>query len=253
MSALQTASPEGAVTLASGEFESFGIESVGAEESTTAAGAHANFTARFSMNHFFDVSGVAKAHGRVEDVSVTLPPGFVGYPAAFPRCKTGDLIAGNCPRDSQVGFSRFLIENFTEELGSPIYNLEPVHPDREVARFGFIGVIYPVFLDIKVRTAGDYGVTATVHSAPGAAPLLTTTATLWGNPGDPAHDAERYPPGLSRPTSHCLHDQPLHLPGRRSGLLGHQLSASGSGFQRLGSTGADQQLSGPTLLPQLRS
>jgi len=189
--------PVSGATLSGGEFESFGIESVGANLSTPAAGVHPDFTIEISMNHHF-YEGRPVADAMVEDVAVSLPPGLIGNPAAFPRCSTGSFIAINCEVESQVGFVRkVLVQGFPGEYESPIYNLEPAHPKDEVARLGFIAANIPIFIDVKARTAGDYGVSATVHSAPGAAPLIKTKTTLWGDPADSSHDGERVPPGES--------------------------------------------------------
>jgi hypothetical protein len=182
--------------LDTSEFNSFGIESVGAEESSTIAGGHPDFVTSFSLKHQFK-DGLPLAGARVEDVSVSLPPGVVGIPAAFPECSTGDLIAGNCPPDAQIGIARILVEGFKNELGSPLYNLAPPHPQEEIARFGFNATVYPVFIDVTLRTASDYGVIGSVHSAPGVTPILTSRTVLWGNPPDPSHDGDRLPPGPS--------------------------------------------------------
>lgn len=172
-------------------FAEFGIESVAAEESTTAAAMHPDFTTILTLNQHVSKQGLPVADARPEEVSVSLPPGLIGNPNAIPRCKMGEFVAfGNCPIDSQVGVTTVTIENF-RELTEPIYNLEPPHPETEVARFGFVGYLYPVFIDIKVRTAGDYGVTATVHSSPSLSPLLGAKTTFWGNPADPSHDSQR--------------------------------------------------------------
>jgi hypothetical protein len=157
---------------------------------------HPDITIEFSMNHRFK-EGIPVADAMMEDIAISLPPGSVGNPAAFPRCSTGNFIVINCPAESQIGFVRSLIQGFVSEYESPIYNLEPAHPKEEVARFGFIAANVPVFINVKVRTASDYGVTATVHGAPGAAPLIKTKTVLWGNPADPSHDDERVPPGGS--------------------------------------------------------
>jgi hypothetical protein len=182
---------------AAGEFAEFGFEAAGASSSTSGAGMHPDFTTRFALNHFLH-EGIAEATARLEDIHISLPPGLVGNLIAFPRCSTGLLIAFNCPTDAQVGISKVLVTGFSK-LTEPIYNMEVAHPDREIARLGFIGGLYPVFVDIKVRTAGDYGVTATVEDAPGLAPVLESETTLWGNPPDHSHDEERLSPGEAIP------------------------------------------------------
>lgn len=176
--------------------EEFGIESVAASASTSSAAAHPDFTTRFVLNSHLE-SGRAVSAGRTEGVSVTLPQGLVGDPTAVPQCKTGEFVGfGHCSFESQVGVAEVeLSGNLAGEvLTEPIYNLEPPHPDREVARFGFIAVAYPVFLDIKLRTASDYGVTATVQGSPSQASLLASTTTFWGNPGDQSHNTQRLTP-----------------------------------------------------------
>lgn len=174
-----------------GPFEEFGIKSVAAEESTTAAAMHPDFTTVLTLNQHLSKQGLPVADARTEEVSVFLPPGLLGNLNAIPRCKTGEFVAfGNCPIDAQVGVATVAVENFGD-LTEPIYNLEPPHPRDEIARLGFFGSLYPVFIDLKVRTASDYGVTATVHSSPSLSPLLGAKTTLWGNPADPSHDAQR--------------------------------------------------------------
>jgi hypothetical protein len=181
-------------TLSGGDFEEFGIKSVGAEESTAAAGRHPDFTTRFALNYHINGEGSPQSDARTREVSVSLPPGLLGDPNVIPRCGTGQLVAfANCPIDSQVGITKVVVSGIGngKPATEPIYNLTPPHPSSEVARLGFYALSYPVFIDVSVRTASDYGVTATVHSAPGLAPLLEATTVLWANPPDPSHDELR--------------------------------------------------------------
>jgi len=170
----------------------FGIEEVSADESTAEAGLHPDFTTVITFNHTINESGEPEADARVEDVTVSLPPGLLGNPNAIPRCATGEFLALQCPLDSQVGISNLLL-TFTgnEKITEPVFNLEPPHPGEEVARFGVTAASVPIFIDVKVRTAGDYGATATVHGASGFTSLLSAKTTFWGNPPDPSHDGVR--------------------------------------------------------------
>jgi len=178
--------------LGSGEFSEFGIDSLTAGLSNPSAGGHTDFSTFFSLKHHF-TEGEAVSDARLQEARVTLPPGLLGNPNAIPRCETGEFLAfGNCPAEAQVGVARVL----ASQIGGipatePIYNMTPPHPDREIARLGFYAILYPVFIDVKVRTASDYGVTATVHNAPGLASLLESETTLWGNPSDVRHDPQR--------------------------------------------------------------
>ncbi|HWO82794.1 MAG TPA: hypothetical protein VNM38_03265 [Solirubrobacterales bacterium] len=172
------------------DFEEFGIETVSAEATTAEAAEHPDVTTRFVLNHFVQ-NGIAGAAARTEDISVKLPPGLLGDPTAVGRCSTRNLLAfGNCPLDSQIGVAKVLAYGLSE-FTEPVYNLAPPHPDEEVARLGFIAGVFPVYIDIKVRTAGDYGVTAVVHQGPGQTSLIAATTTLWGDPTDPSHDEQR--------------------------------------------------------------
>jgi hypothetical protein len=184
----QTTSPS---TFSGGEFEEFGIETAEAKASTESAGMHPDFTTRLALELPTNEKDEVQPSARTEDVAVSLPPGLVGNPDAFPRCSTGSMIAfGHCPIDSQVGIAKVLVLGFGE-ITEPIYNLEVPHPGREIARFGFTAFEYPVFIDVHVRTAGDYGVTATVEDPPALAVLHVAETILWGNPPDPSHDELR--------------------------------------------------------------
>jgi hypothetical protein len=187
------------VTSGGSEFEAFGIKSVGVEESTVAAGAHPDFTTAIELNSRRNVNGNYETDARTQEVSVSLPPGLLGDPNAVPRCPSGALLAfANCPPDSQVGVVRVIPSDIGVPKGGllePLYNLQPPHPDREIARFGFQAVLYPVFIDVKVRSAGDFGVTATVHSSPAQAGLIKAATTFWGNPSAPVHNTERLTAG----------------------------------------------------------
>ena len=173
-----------------GDFNDFGIESFSGSLSTTTAGAHPDFSASFSFTHGTR-AGRPWSDAHAEEISVSLPPGLLGNPNAIPRCRMGEFVAfANCETDAQVGVARVLITNQGRAF-EPIYNLEPPHPKQEVARLGFMAAFLPVFIDVKVRTASDYGVTATVHSPPSLSGVLESETILWGNPADESHDAQR--------------------------------------------------------------
>jgi hypothetical protein len=166
--------------------EEFGIESVGAEASTTAAAQHPDFSTSIALK-----PPKTEAGARVEDLAFELPPGLYGNPNLVPRCSTGDFVGGECPVDSQVGVVRIRLYKFPGVGTFPLFNLEPVHPAEELARFGVKPLFPAVFIDVSVRTDGDYGVTGTAHGVPGAALLVDSEAIFWGNPADPSHDEER--------------------------------------------------------------
>jgi len=180
-----------APVAAAGPFDEYGIESASANASTAEAGMHPDFTTNVSFSHTVDEDGRVVINAKTEEVEVSLPPGLLGNPMTLPRCNTGQLVAAaNCPIDSQVGVVR-VNNTLTGEGRFPVFNLKPPHPNAEVARFGFFLVSYSVFIDVDIRTAGDYGATATVRSAPGLAALAEAETILWGNPAAPSHDELR--------------------------------------------------------------
>jgi hypothetical protein len=173
----------------------FGIEEVSASLSNRIAAMRPDFTSKIVLDHTFTEEGkVDEETSRTEEVTVSIPPGLIGNINAVPRCKTGELVAVDCPTDSQVGIAQVLVTTISGELTEPVYNLEPPHPSEEVARLGFVAGQFPAFIDIKVRTASDYGVTATVYGTSGLVSLVSAKTTLWGNPASSVHDKERLTP-----------------------------------------------------------
>ncbi|HTZ64056.1 MAG TPA: hypothetical protein VMB51_08125 [Solirubrobacteraceae bacterium] len=132
------------------------------------------------------------------DLSINLPPGLVGNPNAVAQCSEADFAAvieeaNLCPATSVVGVATVVAyEPLTHIIPKtvPVFNLVPA--EGEPARFGFevIGRL-PIVIDTSVRTGKDYGVVATVHDATQTAGLLSSQVTLWGDPGDPAHNNSR--------------------------------------------------------------
>jgi hypothetical protein len=79
---------------------------------------------------------------------------------------------------------------FFGELTAPIYNM--VAPAGVPAELGFdftVGIIGHIVG--KVRTGGDYGITGATLDLPQAKAIFGAKVTLWGDPADKSHDAER--------------------------------------------------------------
>lgn len=186
----------------------FDIEGASVEVSTTGAAVHPDITVKFQLT-----PPVGEGSPRVEDVEVDLPPGLYGNPTVTPRCSTGDFVGGICPQDSQVGITRIALKNYCESPKTnfctlPVFNLAPVDPTREIARFGFAVLAFPVFIDVSVRAATDFGVSAGAHSSTGLEPLASAETVFWGNPSDASHDSQRMTiqEGISceDPTTSCV-------------------------------------------------
>jgi hypothetical protein len=173
----------------------FGIEEVSAALSSQIAGMHPDFITNIALDHTLLENGeVDEETARTEEVTIRIPPGLVGNINAVPRCKTGELVAVNCSSDSQIGIARVRVTTISGELNEPLYNLEPPHPKEEIARLGFVAGQFPAFIDIGVRTAGDYGITATVYGTSGRVSLISAKTTLWANPSNSSHNKERLTP-----------------------------------------------------------
>ena len=78
-----------------------------------------------------------------------------------------------------------------EVLDEPVYNMAP--PAGVPAELGFnaagIGIIMHV--GGKVRTGGDYGLSADISDISEEHPIYGLELTLWGDPSDASHDEER--------------------------------------------------------------
>jgi hypothetical protein len=144
----------------------------------------------------------------VKDVVADLPPGLVGGTAGVDQCTSAELSNSNgtiplplCPATSQVGTTLVRLHGdplFAEILGPiAVYNMVP--PASSPARFGFNIAGTPVTLTARVRTGGDYGVSADVNDIPAALDIAGTSLTFWGVPSDSSHDFERACPGQLGP------------------------------------------------------
>jgi len=178
----------------------YGFASVSASLSTTQAGAHPNFTTVVTLktdpNGEPDLAGNQPPHGKTKDLKVTLPPGLIGNPNSVAQCTTLQFETafekGGCPQDSQVGVTVLRLYSLNRTLTEPIFNMEPPSGDpNTVARLAFYGYVYPIFINVRVRSESDYGLTAELKAVPSAVGLISATTTLWAVPADPSHDTQR--------------------------------------------------------------
>jgi hypothetical protein len=151
-----------------------------------------------------ETGAIVSTPALTKDVNVKLPAGLIGNPTPIPQCSTtqffqtninGDTEDNACPADTAVGVADITIDEpvtiRTATFAMPIFNLEP--RVGEPARFGFYPVAAnsPVFIDTKVRTGTDYGVTAEVSNVTQLASFLSSDVTFWGVPGDARHAHQR--------------------------------------------------------------
>jgi uncharacterized repeat protein (TIGR01451 family) len=236
----------------------FGVSSFTTQASSTQAGAHADLGTTVRFNTYQDpfVNGSLQpqyldgyffpAGGGPADVVLKLPAGLVGNPAAIPLCPRADFLNTEgeftelptskeyrrCPRDSQVGFGTFYVNNTSLDLSGigatglgyralrgAIYNLEP--SGGEPARLGI--AIYSTIgwtlaqVSLTASAADGYAVTATTEDVANEfkaenIALDGFSLTLWGVPAEPSHDQLRgnclFDPEKQAPQGSCPSDLP---------------------------------------------
>jgi hypothetical protein len=184
----------------------FGIESVNASLSTTQAGAHPDLTLDVSVKRNPlskpNVFGLKDSYAASRNIRIETPPGLIGNPNIFgvpQQCTAQQLSgafteeSGGCPNGSQVGVSTIFAYQLTGKFKEPVYMMTPPGGDV-VARLGTFAGTFPIFIDLRLRSGSDYGLTAEVLDAPAVARLVELDTTLWGVPASPVHDTERCTP-----------------------------------------------------------
>jgi hypothetical protein len=136
-----------------------------------------------------------RTYGDPKDIEVNLPRGVIVNPrATVTRCTEAELESpegpASCPNGAAVGvFSVYL--DGAKVIDEPVYNMAP--PAGVPAELGFdvggIGLI--MHAGAKLRTGGDYGLSADISYIPQEHPIYGLELTLWGDPSAAAHDVER--------------------------------------------------------------
>jgi hypothetical protein len=177
------------------------ITSFSADVSTLQAGAHPDATVSFRLATTAAPAAQGEfglqivKGGAPKDLTIDLPRGILGNPQAAPACPLLALSSASCPVAAQVGHTtvHLIVGGTPDGAGVaevPVYNMIPER--GEVAKLGFrVFGIENVFVSVKLRTNGDYGVTTTVGNIFDARPLWGSDLTLWGVPADPIHNAQR--------------------------------------------------------------
>jgi hypothetical protein len=188
--------------------------------STHQAGAHPDMTTTFKL----DTDAVSSPIGGTpRDLQVAIPKGLVGAANATPTCPMGIVtdVFRQCPPDSAVGVVTARIyyppSTIPTVLTKFVYNVNP--DPGEPAAFGFFAV-FPVRIDTKVRSDGDYGITASANNLTEAGSLIGSDLTLWGVPADhngPGPESTSGGPSFGGPGS-----------GKRRALLTNPTECSGS-------------------------
>jgi hypothetical protein len=191
-------------------FEEFHAELTGPDGlPTTGADSHPyQYTTSFAVNTVPAPPGSGQpflpAQGDLKEIGVALPPGLIGNPTATPRCtaqqfntlhgfndEKGILASVNeCPEGSAVGLAIVQqLEGVGGSFKDSVYNLVP--PQGMPAELGFQIAGLPIYIDTKLRSDGDYGITAYLQNTAEAKLVTAARVSIWGTPADPSHDPQR--------------------------------------------------------------
>jgi hypothetical protein len=196
----------GSATAQDFSLEDFSVTYSKADSSpATEAGSHP-----FEVTTTFDVANTVSPEegyvpsGAVKNLTVSLPPGFVGDTQATPRCDTVDFTDFDpraeppwlpaCPASSAVGIvtTRLAFTNQDEPrfVSSAVYNLVP--PKGMAAMLGFVAFGgLAITVELRVNPSPPHNIVATLDDVPQPARFFGSVLTIWGNPSDPAHDPYR--------------------------------------------------------------
>jgi hypothetical protein len=113
----------------------------------TLAGAHPFAqTTTIAFNTEPGTEGFEIPAGAIKDLTVSLPPGFVGNTTVVPTCPNIDFETDTCPANTLVGTS------VTEIFGPPQAHPQSVHELKpapgSVASFGFRVTSVPVIIEL---------------------------------------------------------------------------------------------------------
>ena len=198
--------------------ETFGVESFASSIVSNAGGAPATqagshpyaLTTAIAFNHVVTKgeSPQVLTYGDPKDIEVNLPQGVIVDPRATEtECTEAELGGGegpaSCPNAAAVGVFSIYLDGI-EVLDEPVYNMVP--PAGVPAELGFdaagIGIIMHV--EGRLRTGGDYGLSADISEIS----LRNTRSTASISPCGATH-----PMRVTTKNAACV---PIRKPNRAS-------------------------------------
>ena len=136
-----------------------------------------------------------RTYGDPKDIEVNLPQGVIFNPRATEtRCTEAELESpegpASCPNGSAVGIFSIHLDGI-EILDEPVYNM--ASPAGVSAELGFNAAGAGIIMHAggRLRTGGDYGLSADILDISQKRPIYGLALTLWGNPSETSHDEER--------------------------------------------------------------
>jgi hypothetical protein len=176
-------------------FENAIVASQGGPPATQAGSHPYAMTTTIVFNHHETEESGPLPDGDAKNIEVNLPPGLIANPSATAtKCTEAGIENSSvgCPNSAAVGVAIVSLNiGGLTEARAPVFDMVP--PPGVPAEFGFNAVGFGLIVHIagKVRTGGDYGLSANVSNITQKVPLLSAALTLWGDPSDPRHDTER--------------------------------------------------------------
>jgi hypothetical protein len=157
----------------------------------TRAGGHptSGATAIF-VNTVLSPKGYVVPAGEFKDITVKLPPGFLGNPTAVPACPE-DVPTQNCPMNTMVGIVEPILASFgATGIPTPVFNTQ--------APYGYPGKFrFRISESVEVNVVGtlrsdeDYGLNAASLRTPQISQVYGVFFTFWGTPASSSHDSTR--------------------------------------------------------------
>jgi hypothetical protein len=172
----------------------------------TRAGAHPfAFTNSFRVNTTLsptkkDEKGkpVQVVDGALRNLEIHAPAGLVANPTAMPPCETLDFLAnddfGNpsCPDSTAIGILTAVVGGGKGIEGKETVSVHNMAPSPgTVMKIGFWVGGVPTTIDIGLNPDPPHNGVASLTNASQIVEVIESSATLWGNPADPAHDTDR--------------------------------------------------------------
>jgi hypothetical protein len=187
----------------------------------------------------------------IKNVLTQLPAGLIGNPAALPRCPGRMAEEQRCPTGTEVG--SIVVYSPSSKFGpAPLFDVIP--PEGVAARFaGEINLSTDAYIDARVRTGRDYGVSAGSSNITALANPVAFKIVLWGVPNSPSHNLERQclrpgGSGYENPLGYCPPEGP-ERPFLSLGSDCHGSQVAGASLNSYNEP--DQYVSKSTTMPQL--
>ena len=157
----------------------------GSSSAATQAGSHPYEVVNSFEANYTGEGLSARPEGEPKEVTVALPPGFVGDSTAIPRCPavvfastSGEL----CPLDSKVGEVAVEVNEPGQVFHEPLYNLTP--PPGVPARLGFKVEFVPVVVDFHIEQKPPYRLLATSSYIRQSLRFFGLSLGVWGVPAE---------------------------------------------------------------------